>query len=55
MRRVTAYIDGLNLYYGLRDKGWRRYYWLDVRRLIENLLKPGQALGEVHYFTTRAC
>ena len=54
MRRVTAYIDGLNLYYGLRDKGWRRYYWLDVRRLIENLLKPGQTLGEVHYFTTRA-
>lgn len=54
MQLVTAYIDGLNLYYGLRDRGWRRYYWLDVRRLIENLLKPGQMLGDVHYFTTRA-
>ena len=53
MQLVTAYIDGLNLYYGLRDNGWRRYYWLDVRRLIENLLKSGQTLGEVHYFTTR--
>lgn len=54
MELVTAYIDGLNLYHGLKDGGWRRYYWLDVRRLIENLLKPGQTLGEVHYFTTRA-
>ena len=54
MQRVVAYIDGLNLYYGLRSNGWRRYYWLDVRRLAENLLKPRQTLEEVHYFTTRA-
>ena len=51
--RVTAYIDGLNLYYSLKTMGWRRYYWLDIRRLLENLLKPGQRLDEIHYFTTR--
>ena len=52
-RRVTAYIDGLNLYYSLKTMGWRRYYWLDIRRLLENLLKPGQRLDAIHYFTTR--
>ena len=54
MNRVTAYIDGLNLYYGLRANGWRRYYWLDVRLLLESMLKDGQTLGAVRYFTTRA-
>lgn len=51
MQRVTVFIDGFNLYYGLRAKGWRRYYWLDVRRLSERLLRPHQRLVEVHYFT----
>ena len=53
MGRIIAYVDGFNLYYGLRSKGWRRLYWLDVHRLAENLLKPGQRLLGVHYFTTR--
>ena len=50
-RRVTTYIDGFNLYYGLREKDLRRYYWLDLVRLSENLLKPGQRLVAVRYFT----
>ncbi len=53
-RRVVVYVDGFNLYYGLRSKGWRRYYWLDVRRLAENLLWPDQRLAAVRYFTARA-
>ena len=52
-RRVAIYIDGLNLYYGLKSKGWRRYYWLDVRRLAEELLLPGQTLALVRSFTAR--
>ena len=52
-QRVAAYIDGFNLYYGLRSKGWRHYYWLDLRRFAENLLRPGQSLVAVRYFTTR--
>lgn len=51
MQRVAVYVDGFNLYHGLKSKGWRRYYWLDLRRLSENLLKPGQLLVMVRYFT----
>ena len=47
------YVDGFNLFYGLRDKRWRRYYWLDVYRLAENLLRPSQTLAAVRYFTAR--
>ena len=53
MQRVRIYVDGFNLFYGLRAKGWRRYYWLDLHRLAENLLRPGQQLDAVRYFTTR--
>ena len=53
VRRVAVYVDGFNLFYGLRSKGWRRYYWLDVHRLAENLLRPGQTLAAVRYFTAR--
>jgi len=53
MNRVIVYIDGFNLYFGLRSKGWRRYYWLNVHQLSLALLKPGQRLNAVHYFTAR--
>ena len=51
--RVTVYVDGFNLYYGLRSKGWRRFYWLDVSALGQNLLRSGQQLAGVRYFTAR--
>ncbi len=51
--RVVAYIDGFNLYFGLREAGLRRYYWLDVVALSTNLLKPYQELIAVKYFTSR--
>jgi uncharacterized LabA/DUF88 family protein len=53
MSRVTVYVDGFNLYFGLRSKGWRKYYWLDLVRLSQTLLKPGQKLEAIHYFTSR--
>ncbi|HCF05835.1 MAG: hypothetical protein JG774_1021 [Desulfomicrobiaceae bacterium] len=53
MSRVIAYIDGFNLYFGLKSKGWKRHYWLDVVGLSRSLLKPGQTLQAVHYFTAR--
>jgi len=53
VQRVVVYIDGFNLYFGLRSKGWRRYYWLDCERLARNLLRPGQQLVVVRYFTAR--
>ena len=48
-----VYIDGFNLYFGLRSKGWRRYYWADLRRLAENLLRSEQRLVAVRYFSAR--
>ena len=51
--RVSVYIDGFNLYYGLKSKGWQRYYWLDLPGLSEKLLRPGQQLAAVRYFTAR--
>ena len=27
---VICDIDGFNLYHGLRSKGWKKYYWLDL-------------------------
>ncbi len=53
MQRVLVYVDGFNLYYGLKSKGWRRYYWLDLVRLAEKLLRPGQRLVAVRYFTAK--
>ena len=53
LNRVITYIDGFNLYYGLREKGWKRYYWLDPVLLSKALLKPGQRLVKCRYFTAR--
>ncbi len=51
--RVAVYIDGFNLYFGLRDSGLRRYLWLDLLKLSERLLKDTQTLVKVTYFTSR--
>lgn len=53
MTRVVAYVDGFNLYFGLKAKGWKKHYWLDLNGLATSLLKPGQTLAGVHYFTSR--
>jgi uncharacterized LabA/DUF88 family protein len=49
--KVITYIDGFNLYYGLKSKYNRKYIWLDVETLSINLLKQSQVLIEVKYFT----
>ena len=51
--RVISYIDGFNLYYGLKSKGWKKYYWLDLVSLSQALLKSKQILEHCHYFTAR--
>lgn len=51
--KVIAYVDGFNLYFGLKDKGWRCYYWLNTKSLCQKLLKPNQHLILVKYFTSR--
>ena len=51
--RVIAYIDGYNFYYGLRDARLRSSRWLDFSAMCRALLKDGQQLDLVRYFTTR--
>ncbi|MET7464772.1 NYN domain-containing protein [Nonomuraea sp. NPDC005501] len=49
--RVGVYIDGFNLYYGLRALGRRSLLWLDLWSLAVGFLKPQQRLVSVRYFT----
>ncbi len=51
MERVSVYVDGFNLYYGMRARGWRRYYWLDLHSMAGNLIREDQTLVAVRYFT----
>ena len=53
MARVISYIDGFNLYFGLKSQGWERYLWLNVQALSRNLLKTDQQLVHTKYFTSR--
>lgn len=53
MQRVIAYVDGFNLYFGLKHSNFKRYFWLDVAMLARHLLKPEQHLVAAHYFTAR--
>jgi uncharacterized LabA/DUF88 family protein len=51
--RVAVYIDGFNLYFGLDAAGLRNLLWLDIPLFAQNMLKQGQELVSVKYFTTR--
>jgi uncharacterized LabA/DUF88 family protein len=53
MQRVMVFIDGFNLYHGLKDRYGRKYHWLDLQRLATSLLKNHQVLVKVKYFTAR--
>ncbi len=52
-KRVIFYIDGFNFYYGLKTKGWRKYYWLDCVSFFEKFLRPYQKLIELNYFSAK--
>ena len=53
MQRVIGYIDGFNLYYGLKQRKWHQFYWIDPFALVAALLPPSQQLVGVKYFTAR--
>ena len=50
--RVNIYIDGFNLYYGLRrhSRNGIPCKWLDVAALCHRLL-PGRTINRIRYFT----
>lgn len=51
--RVAGYIDGFNLYFGLRERGFNQFYWIDPYKLVDRLLSQGHDLKTVKYFTAR--
>jgi uncharacterized LabA/DUF88 family protein len=48
--RVIAYVDGFNLYHGLRARFQHRYLWLDLVGLVRRL-RPRDTIVAVRYFT----
>ena len=51
--RVIAYVDGFNLYFGMKAGGWNDTLWLNIQKLAHDLLKPHQVLLHTKYFTSR--
>jgi len=51
--RVIAYVDGFNLYFGMKDSGHNDTLWLNIQLLAQNLLRPDQELVLTKYFTSR--
>ncbi len=52
MERVIAYVDGFNLYFGMKQNG-NDTLWLNIQQLSQSLLKPNQQLIHTKYFTSR--
>jgi len=52
-KKTIAYIDGFNLYYGIKGQGWDHLLWLNLAKFSESLLAEMQELTAVKYFTTR--
>ncbi len=53
MNKVIVFIDGFNLYFGLKAIKRKDLYWLNLVKLGQNLLKHDQILIGVKYFTSR--
>jgi uncharacterized LabA/DUF88 family protein len=55
MGRAIAYVDGLNLYYAIREMEWRRYLWLNLPALARDVLASRGSTDELvatKYFTS---
>jgi uncharacterized LabA/DUF88 family protein len=52
-KKVIAYIDGFNLYYGLCASSYRKYLWLNLQGMALSLIRNDQELVATKYFTAR--
>ena len=52
-RRTIVYIDGFNLFNGLKEMKWKHLYWLDIATYSQRLMSDMQTLTAVKYFTSR--
>ena len=51
MTSVRIYIDGFNLYHAIEAIGDPALKWLNLKQVSQNLLRAGETLDEVHFFT----
>jgi len=51
-QKIIIYIDGFNLYYGIRSLG-QFYKWLDIQALARSFVKNDNTAIEVKYFTAK--
>ncbi|MDX9852127.1 MAG: NYN domain-containing protein [Anaerolineaceae bacterium] len=51
MEKIITYIDGFNLYHGIKSKYGNKFKWLDIEELSNQFLQPQQSLEKVYYFT----
>jgi hypothetical protein len=54
MRRVITYVDGFNLYHALHDLRRPTLKWLNLWSVSESLLRAGEQLLAVKYFSAYA-
>lgn len=53
-KRTIVYVDGFNLYHALDDLHDDSLKWLCLRRLSESILRDGEELKQVKYFSAYA-
>ncbi|WP_293919404.1 NYN domain-containing protein [Sphingobium sp. UBA5915] len=54
MKRVIVYVDGFNLYHAIADLKRPHLKWVCLRALAESLLRHGEVLKTVKYFSAYA-
>ncbi|MDR1996795.1 MAG: NYN domain-containing protein [Candidatus Margulisbacteria bacterium] len=53
-QRISFFIDGYNLFYGLKSLKKQNYKWLNIKKLSEYLINPNaEEIAIIHYFTTK--
>ena len=52
MSRYCFYIDGFNVYYSLNTRRFRKYKWLNYRKVAESAVPSGNTIVGIFYFTT---
>lgn len=50
--KLAVYIDGFNLYHAIDDLNKPRLKWLNLHALGKSLLRAGEELAKVQFFTT---
>lgn len=51
--RTICYVDGFNLYYGMKDAGLEDCMWLNAREMATALVRLPFVLSNTKYFTAR--